>query len=159
MDILAFNDFVNRAVYGEWMMLIFILVGFYLSFRTGFPQFSRLGIALRETFGAIRERFQSFGGQITPFQAAMVAMSATIGTGHLIGMVGAVLMGGPGAVLWMWVAYLVGMATKFAEAVLASISAASLPMVRSWGGPCSTFAMAWAGGLPGWLGYLPYLQP
>ncbi|GIW26451.1 sodium:alanine symporter family protein [Meiothermus sp.] len=119
MDVLALNDFVNRAVYGEWMMLIFILVGLYLSLRTGFPQFSRLGIALRETFGAIRERFLSFGGQITPFQAAMVAMSATIGTGHIVGMVGAVLLGGPGAVLWMWVAYLVGMATKFAEAVLA----------------------------------------
>ncbi|GIW26668.1 MAG: alanine/glycine:cation symporter family protein [Meiothermus ruber] len=119
MDILTLNDYVNRAVYGEWMMLVFILVGLYLSLRAGFPQFSRLGVALRETLGAIRERFLSFGGQITPFQAAMVAMSATIGTGHIIGMVGAVLLGGPGAVLWMWVAYLVGMATKFSEAVLA----------------------------------------
>lgn len=119
MDILTLNDYVNRAVYGEWMMLVFILVGLYLSLRTGFPQLSRLGVALRETLGAIRERFLSFGGQITPFQAAMVAMSATIGTGHIIGMVGAVVLGGPGAVLWMWVAYLVGMATKFSEAVLA----------------------------------------
>lgn len=118
MDTLTLNDYINRAVYGEWMMLVFILVGLYLSIRAGFPQFSRLGVALRETLGAIRERFLSFGGQITPFQAAMVAMSATIGTGHIIGMVGAVLLGGPGAVLWMWVAYLVGMATKFAEAVL-----------------------------------------
>lgn len=119
MDILALNDYIYRAVYGEWMMLVFILVGLYLSIRAGFPQFSRLGFALRETLGAIRERFLSFGGQVTPFQAAMVAMSATIGTGHIIGMVGAVLLGGPGAVLWIWVAYLVGMATKFAEAVLA----------------------------------------
>lgn len=119
MDILTLNDYVNRAVYGEWMMLVFILVGLYLSLRTGFPQLLRLGVALRETLGAIRERFLSFGGQITPFQAAMVAMSATIGTGHIIGMVGAVVLGGPGAVLWMWVAYLVGMATKFSEAVLA----------------------------------------
>ncbi|MDT7920204.1 MAG: amino acid carrier protein [Meiothermus sp.] len=119
MDLLALNDYINRAVYGEWMMLVFILVGLYLSLRTGFVQFGRLGTALRETLGAIRERFLSFGGQITPFQAAMVAVSATIGTGHIIGMVGAVVLGGPGALLWMWIAYLVGMATKFAEAVLA----------------------------------------
>ena len=119
MDILALNEYLNRAVYGEWMMLVFILVGLYLSLRTNFVQFARLGTALRETLGAIRERFLSFGGQITPFQAAMVAVSATIGTGHIIGMVGAVVLGGPGALLWMWIAYLVGMATKFAEAVLA----------------------------------------
>ncbi len=119
MDILEINELLNRAVYGEWMMLVFILVGLYLSLRTGFAQFSRLGVALRETLGAIRERSLSFGGQISPFQAAMVALSATIGTGHIIGMVGAVVVGGPGAVVWMWVAYLVGMATKFAEAVLA----------------------------------------
>ncbi|WP_027881924.1 alanine/glycine:cation symporter family protein [Meiothermus rufus] len=119
MDILEINELLNRAVYGEWMMLVFILVGLYLSLRTGFAQFGRMGVALRETVGAIRERFLSFGGQISPFQAAMVALSATIGTGHIIGMVGAVVVGGPGAVVWMWVAYLVGMATKFAEAVLA----------------------------------------
>ncbi|RDI96077.1 sodium:alanine symporter family protein [Meiothermus sp. QL-1] len=119
MDFLALNDLVNQAVYGPGMMLVFILVGLYLSVRAGFPQLTRLGVALRETLGAIRERSYSFGGQITPFQAAMVAMSATVGTGHLVGMVGAVLVGGPGAVLWMWLAYLVGMATKFAEAVLA----------------------------------------
>ncbi|MDW8480766.1 MAG: amino acid carrier protein [Meiothermus sp.] len=119
MDLLALNEPINQAVYGPGMMLVFILVGLYLSLRTGFIQFSRLGVALRETLGAIRERSLSFGGQITPFQAAMVALSATVGTGHLVGMVGAVLLGGPGAVLWMWVAYLVGMATKFAEAVLA----------------------------------------
>jgi alanine or glycine:cation symporter, AGCS family len=119
MDILALNEYLNRAVYGEWMMVVFILVGLYLSLRTNFVQFARLGTALRETLGAIRERFLRFGGHITPFQAAMVAVSATIGTGHIIGMVGAVVLGGPGALLWMWIAYLVGMATKFAEAVLA----------------------------------------
>ena len=49
MDLLALNDDINRAVYGEWMMLVFILVGLYLSLRTGFVQFGRLGTALRET--------------------------------------------------------------------------------------------------------------
>jgi len=118
MDILSFNAIVQTAVFGPVMMLIFLLVGLYLSIRSAFPQFTRLGVAIRETLGAIRERFLSFGGQVSPFQAAMVAMSATVGTGHLVGMVGAVIVGGPGAVLWMWVGYLVGMATKFAEATL-----------------------------------------
>lgn len=119
MDILAINAIVQTAVFGPVMMLVFILVGLYLSARSGFPQFTRSMVAVRETLGAIRERFLSFGGQISPFQAAMVAMSATVGTGHLVGMVGAVVVGGPGAVLWMWLGYLVGMATKLAEATLA----------------------------------------
>jgi alanine or glycine:cation symporter, AGCS family len=118
MDILAINKIVNEAIYGREMMVVFILVGLYLSIRMGFPQFTRLRVALRETVGAIRERSMDSGGQITPFQAAMVAMAATVGTGHVVGMVSAVIVGGPGAVVWMWIAYLVGMATKFAEAVL-----------------------------------------
>ncbi|MCP6440311.1 alanine:cation symporter family protein, partial [Klebsiella pneumoniae] len=76
-------------------------------------------VIVSETLGAIRERAQGFGGQITPFQAAMVAIAATVGTGHFTGMIAAVLTGGPGAVFWMWLGYLLGMATKFAEATLA----------------------------------------
>jgi len=122
VDILAVNDVLNRLVYGFPMKLVFLLVGGYLVFfriRWLNAPFRMLKVSFAETFGAIRERAFGFGGQITPFQATMVALSATVGTGHLLGMMAAVLVGGPGAVFWMWLGYLLGTGSKFAEATLA----------------------------------------
>ena len=119
MDLLTLNQVLNRYVWGPEMMIFFIVVGLYLTVITGFLQFAKVGVILRETLGAIRERALGFGGEITPFQATMVALGATLGQGNLIGVTAAILAGGPGAVFWMWVAGLVGMATKFAEATLA----------------------------------------
>jgi len=122
MDILALNEYLNRIVYGFPMKLVFLLVGGYLVFfqiRWFSAPFRMARVAFSETLGAIRERAYGFGGQITPFQATMVALSATLGAGHLLGMMAAVLVGGPGAVLWMWLGYLLGTGTKFAEATLA----------------------------------------
>lgn len=113
------NNSLNGLVYGLYMMIVFLLVGGWLSLRIRFLQLTRFNVAMRETLGAIRERAMGFGGQITPFQAALVAMSATVGTGHVAGVATAILVGGPGAVLWMWLGYLLGAATKFAEATLA----------------------------------------
>jgi AGCS family alanine or glycine:cation symporter len=118
MSFLEINQWLSGLVYGPAMMLVFILVGFYLSLHTRLLQLTRFGIVLRETLGAIRERSESFGGTITPFQAVMIALSGTVGAGHVVGMVAAILAGGPGAVLWMWLGYLVGTATKFTEATL-----------------------------------------
>ena len=122
MDILTVNDVLNRLVYGFPVKLVFLLVGAYLvifRIRWFSLPLRMVRVAFAETFGAIRERAFGFGGQITPFQAAMVALSATVGTGHLLGMLAAVLVGGPGAVFWMWVGYFFGTGTKFAEATLA----------------------------------------
>lgn len=119
MDVLAINAVLNRVVFGLEAKFVFLAVGLVLTVALGFIQFRRLGVIVSETLGAIRERAQGFGGQITPFQAAMVAIAATVGTGHFIGMIAAILTGGPGAVFWMWLGYLLGMATKFAEATLA----------------------------------------
>ncbi|KGQ22584.2 alanine/glycine:cation symporter family protein [Thermus filiformis] len=122
MDILAWNEVLNRLVYGFPMKLVFLLVGAYLvvfRIRWFSAPLRMLRVSFAETFGAIRERTFGFGGQITPFQATMVALSATVGTGHLLGMLAAVLVGGPGAVFWMWVGYFFGAGTKFAEATLA----------------------------------------
>ena len=110
---------VTRWVFGREALAVFLLVGLYMSWRTGFVQFTRFGVVLRETLGAVRERALGFGGEITPFQATMVAMGATVGVGNILGVTVAILAGGPGAVVWMWIAALVGMATKFAEATLA----------------------------------------
>ncbi len=122
MDILALNEYLNRIVYGFPMKLAFLLVGAYLvifQIRWFQAPLRMLRVSFAETLGAIRERAYGFGGQITPFQATMVALSATLGTGHLLGMLAAVLLGGPGAVFWMWVGYFFGTGTKFAEATLA----------------------------------------
>jgi len=119
MDLVSLNALVNRYVWGPEMMVFFLTVGLYLTVRTGFIQFSKIGIIFRETLGAIRERALGAGGEITPFQATMVALGATMGQGNLIGVTAAILIGGPGAIFWMWVAGVLGMATKFAEATLA----------------------------------------
>ena len=110
---------ISSWVWGFWMMLIFLAVGLYLSARTGFIQFTRIGVIFRETVGAIRERTLGSGGDVSPFQATMVALGATLGSGNIVGVTSAILVGGPGAIFWMWLAGLVGMATKFGEAVLA----------------------------------------
>ncbi len=122
MDIMAINETLNRIVYGIPAKVFFLLVGAYLVFFQikWFSAPLRMArVAFSETLGAIRERSYAFGGQITPFQAAMVALSAVLGTGHLIGILAAVLVGGPGAIFWMWVAYFLGTGSKFAEATLA----------------------------------------
>lgn len=122
MDILAWNETLNRIVFGFPMKLVYLLVGAYLvifRIRWFSAPLRMARVAFSETLGAIRERAYGFGGQITPYQATMVALSATLGTGHLLGMLAAVLVGGPGAVFWMWVGYFFGTGTKFAEATLA----------------------------------------
>ncbi len=117
MDFLSI--WVHRVVFAEPMMLVFLGLGLGLSVWLGFPQVRLLRVVLLETLGAIRERHFRFGGQISPFQAAMVALSGSLGTGQLVGVVGAILAGGPGAIFWMWVFYLLATVLKFAEAILA----------------------------------------
>jgi len=110
---------INRFVWGPEMMVVFLTVGLFLTFRTGLIQFRRISVIVRETLGAIRERAWGAEGEITPFQATMVALGGTMGQGNLLGVTTAILIGGPGAVFWMWVAGVLGMATKFTEAALA----------------------------------------
>ncbi len=119
MNLIGWFDQLGSWVWGLEMMLVFLAVGLYLSVRTGFIQFSKAGVIFRETIGAIRERALGGDGQISPYQATMIALGATLGSGNIIGVTSAILLGGPGAIFWMWMAALVGMATKFAEATLA----------------------------------------
>lgn len=113
------SAFVHRIVFAEPMMLLVLGLGLWLSIRLGFVQFGRLGVVIAETIGAIRERSEKFGGVISPFQAALVALSGSLGVGQIVGVVGAILTGGPGAILWMWLFYVLAMVFKFAEATLA----------------------------------------
>ena len=100
-------------------MICIIGVGLILSFRTGFIQIRKFPYAIKSTIGKIFQNSASADGSITPFQAVCTALAATVGTGNIAGVAGAIAIGGPGAVFWMWVSALLGMCTKFAEVTLA----------------------------------------
>jgi AGCS family alanine or glycine:cation symporter len=112
------NSAVNGVVWGVPMLILLVGAGIYLSLRTGFVQFRRFWLMLKETAGKIFQRGPKAEGDITPFQALNVAMGGTVGVGNIAGVATAIAAGGPGAVFWMWISGLVGMATKFGEVVL-----------------------------------------
>lgn len=113
------NGKVNDFIWGVPAMICIIGVGLWLSFRTGFVQIRKFGIAMKETIGRMFHREDAAEGAVTPFQAVCTALAATVGTGNIAGVAGAIALGGPGAVFWMWVSALLGMCTKFAEVTLA----------------------------------------
>lgn len=116
----AFENFLaglNDILWGPPLLTLIVGTGIYLSFRIGFLQFSHLGTALKLSFSKHQDK--SSKGDISHFQALMTALAATIGIGNIAGVAAAIIFGGPGAVFWMWVTALVGMATKYAEAILA----------------------------------------
>lgn len=131
-------------------MLAFLVgTGVYLTFRLGFLQFRYLPCALKLVFSSPDD--SQAKGDITPFQALTTALSATIGTGNIAGVATAIFLGGPGAVFWMWVCAVFGMATKYAEAVLAVKYRHVLPDGTMQGGPMRFIA---DGLRLKWLGWL-----
>lgn len=96
-----------------------ILGGFYLTIRNGGIQFTKFGHAMKNTVGKIFHKQEAGEGAVTPFQAVTTALSATVGTGNIVGTSQAIALGGYGAVFWLWLAALVGMITKYSEIVLA----------------------------------------
>ena len=113
------NDAINGFVWGVPAMICIIGVGLWLSIRTGFIQFRRFGSAMKTTVGRMFKKDEASHGAVTPFQAVCTALAATVGTGNIAGVAGAIAVGGPGAVFWMWVSALLGMCTKFSEVTLA----------------------------------------
>ena len=113
------NDFLNGFIWGVPAMVCIIGVGLYLSIRTGFLQIRKFGYAMRCTVGRMFKKKEASDGSITPVQAVCTALAATVGTGNIAGVAGAIAIGGPGAVFWMWISALLGMCTKFAEVTLA----------------------------------------
>ena len=113
------NDKLNAFIWGVPAMVCIIGVGLYLSIRTGFLQLRKFGYSMKCTIGRIFEKKQAADGSLTPFQAVCTALAATVGTGNIAGVAGAIAIGGPGAVFWMWISALLGMCTKFTEVTLA----------------------------------------
>lgn len=115
-------DFVNSLVWGSDtiayppVLMLLLGVGLYLTVRLGFMPILRIPYAFGQLF---RKRSGTSEGDVSPFGALMTALSSTIGTGNIAGVAVAIAIGGPGAVFWMWMTALVGMASKYAEGVLA----------------------------------------
>ena len=117
--ITAINKVLNDFIWGVPAMTCIIGVGLYLGIRTGFLQIRKFGYSMKNTLGRIFEKTSAAEGALTPFQAVCTALAATVGTGNIAGVAGAIAIGGPGAVFWMWISALLGMGTKFAEVTLA----------------------------------------
>ena len=112
--------YINENILGIAMMLALLAAGIYLTYRMRAIQFHNFGYMLRNTAGSLFSKNQhqadSFG--VSPFQAVTTALAGTIGTGSIAGLATALVVGGPGAVFWMWISALLGMVTKFGEIVL-----------------------------------------
>ena len=113
------NTAVNNFIWGVPTMVCIFGVGLYLSIRTNFLQIRKFPYAIKTTLGRIFRKRDASDGAITPFQAVCTALAATVGTGNIAGVAGAIAIGGPGAIFWMWVSALFGMCTKYAEVTLA----------------------------------------
>lgn len=117
--ITSINTAVNNFIWGVPAMVCIIGVGLLLSIRTGFIQIRKFPYAIKTTIGRVLKKRDASDGAMTPFQAVCTALAATVGTGNIAGVAGAIAIGGPGAVFWMWVSALLGMSTKFSEVTLA----------------------------------------
>ena len=113
------NTLVNEIVWGLPAMICIVGAGIYLTIGTGFIQIRKFPYAIAQIFGRLFDRQKAGKGAISPFQAVCTALAGTIGTGSIAGVAGAIAIGGPGAVFWMWCSAFLGMCTKFAEVSLA----------------------------------------
>ena len=114
----SINKWLNGVVWGIPMMCLILGTGVYLCIRCGFPQFAHFGHIMKNTLGKAFEKSEAKEGSVSPLKAMCTALAASIGTGNIAGVSGAIAIGGPGAVFWMWMSALLGMCTKFAEVTL-----------------------------------------
>ena len=107
---------LSDFAWGPYMIIFLVGIGLYLTFITGFIQLKGFAYAFRILF---KKNKDNFAGEITPFQALCTALSGAIGIGNIVGVATAIAAGGPGAIFWMWVTAIVGMATSYSECLLA----------------------------------------
>ena len=115
------NGKINDFVWGPIMLVLLVGTGVFLTFRTGWIQVRWFGYIMKNTVGSLfrKKDAQDHGSNLSPFQAVTTALAGTVGTGNIAGVTGAIFIGGPGAVFWMWVSAFFGMCTKYAEIALA----------------------------------------
>ena len=114
-----FISAVNKTLWGVPMLILLVGCGFYLTVKLKFFQIFKVREWAFETLASIFKKRETKSGGISPYQALSSALASTIGSGNLVGVATAIISGGAGAVFWMWVASFFGMATKYAEVVLA----------------------------------------
>lgn len=141
-------DIINGFVWGPVMLTLLLGTGIYLTIGLRGMTISHIPYAFRQLF---KGRKGSGEGEITPFNALMTSLSSTIGMGNIAGVATAIGLGGPGALFWMWCAAIVGMATKYAEAVLAVKYRETDELGRKVGGPMY-YIKNGLGGKWKWLG-------
>ena len=117
--IASINSVVNSFIWGVPAMICIIGVGILLTVRTRCIQVRKFGVAMKNTIGKIFDKTQTRDGSMSPFQAVCTALAGTVGTGNIAGVAGAIALGGPGAIFWMWCSAFLGMCTKFSEVTLA----------------------------------------
>lgn len=117
--IASINSVVNSFIWGVPAMICIIGVGILLTVRTRCIQVRKFGVAMKNTIGKIFDKTKAKDGAMSPFQAVCTALAGTVGTGNIAGVAGAIALGGPGAIFWMWCSAFLGMCTKFSEVTLA----------------------------------------
>ena len=117
--VLNFFKTVNAYLSDYILIILLVGVGLFFTIRTRFVQVRCLGEGMKQVFGGVFSKKKSKGNGLSSFQALATAVAAQVGTGNIVGASGAILIGGPGAIFWMWVIAFLGMATNYAEAVLA----------------------------------------
>lgn len=118
MNIESFMAELNTAVWGPVMLILLMGTGIFLTFRLKLLPWRNLGYALKSVFQK-QDKKSKEEGDLSPFQSLMTALAATIGTGNIAGVATAMVLGGPGAIVWMWIAAVFGLSTKYAESLLA----------------------------------------
>lgn len=147
---------IDNIVWGPAMLVFLVGTGIYLTVCTGFLPWRNLGYALKSTLSKEARR-KSEGGQgdISPFSALTTALAATIGTGNIVGVATAMVAGGPGALVWMWISAAFGLSSKFAECMLAIKYREVNEHGEMSGGPMYTMKKAFKnntlGNIMGWL--------
>ncbi len=117
--IIQWAESFDNLVWGVPMLILLIGTGIFMSVRLGFLQFRKFGPIMKHTIGRLFSNRNSKEGSLTSMQALTTALAGTVGTGNIAGVAGAVALGGPGAIFWMWIAALFGMCTKYSEILLA----------------------------------------
>ena len=118
---MTLSEFITKLddiAWGSVVLCLLVGVGIIISVSTGFLQFRKFGHAMKNTLGRVFEKHEAKKGEVTPLQALTTALAGTVGTGNIAGVTGAIVVGGPGAVFWMWLSAIFGMCTKFAEVTL-----------------------------------------
>ncbi len=131
------NEALNAFVWGKWMILFLLGTGGWLMIRCRFLPLMHMKLIYQKTIGSLMKGKQT-GSEITAFQAVSTALAGTLGVGSVIGVATALSVGGPGALVWMWISAFLGMMTKYGEVVLAIVFRKRQKDGSYLGGPMTT---------------------